>query len=157
MPDIVTSLWFDSEAEEAAEFYCSLFPNSEITNVMRYTEAGPGEPGTVVTVDFVLDGRRFNGINGGPVFTFSEAISLLVPCADQAEVDRLWEALLEGGEPSQCGWLKDRFGLSWQIVPNGLDELLGDPDPDRARRATEAMLQQSKLDLAVIRSAADGG
>jgi predicted 3-demethylubiquinone-9 3-methyltransferase (glyoxalase superfamily) len=157
MPDIVTSLWFDSEAEEAAEFYCSLFPNSEITNVMRYTEAGPGEPGTVVTVDFVLDGRRFNGINGGPMFTFSEAISLLVPCADQAEVDRLWEALLEGGEPSQCGWLKDRFGLSWQIVPNGLDELLGDPDPDRARRATEAMLQQSKLDLAVIRSAADGG
>jgi predicted 3-demethylubiquinone-9 3-methyltransferase (glyoxalase superfamily) len=157
MPDIVTSLWFDSEAEEAAEFYCSLFPNSEITNVMRYTEAGPGEPGTVVTVDFVLDGRRFNGINGGPMFTFSEAISLLVPCADQAEVDRLWEALLEGGEPSQCGWLKDRFGLSWQIVPNGLDELLGDHDPDRARRATEAMLQQSKLELAVIRSAADGG
>ena len=157
MPDIVTSLWFDTEAEEAAEFYCSLFPNSEITNVMRYTEAGPGEPGTVVTVDFVLDGRQFNGINGGPMFTFSEAISLLVPCADQAEVDRLWDALLEGGEPSQCGWLKDRFGLSWQIVPNGLNELLGDPDPDRARRATEAMLQQSKLDLAVIRAAADGG
>jgi predicted 3-demethylubiquinone-9 3-methyltransferase (glyoxalase superfamily) len=155
MPDIVTSLWFDTEAYEAAEFYCSLFPNSQITNVMRYTEAGPGEPGTVVTVDFVLDGRRFNGINGGPAFTFSEAISLLVPCADQAEADRLWDALLDGGQPSQCGWLKDRYGLSWQIVPNGLDELLGDPDPGRARRATEAMLQQSKLDLAAIRAAAD--
>ena len=155
MPDIVTSLWFDTDAHEAAEFYCSLFPNSEITNVMRYTDAGPGEPGTVVTVDFVLDGRRFNAINGGPMFTFSEAISLLVPCVDQAEVDRLWTALLDGGRPSQCGWLKDRYGLSWQIVPNGLDELLGDPDPDRARRATEAMLQQSKLDLAAIVAAAD--
>lgn len=156
MPALVTNLWFDTEALEAAEFYCSVFPNSEITRVSRYTDAGPGEPGTVVTVDFTLDGDAFTGINGGPMFTFTEAVSILVDCADQAEVDRYWDALGAGGEYVQCGWLKDRYGFSWQICPQELGDLLGDPDQERARRATEAMLAMTKIDIAAIRAAAEG-
>ncbi len=153
---IVPNLWFDGQAEEAAEFYCSLFGNSRITRIMRYTEAGPGAPGTVVTVEFELDGQPFVGINGGPDFTFDEAVSFQIDCASQEEVDHFWDRLTEGGQGVQCGWLKDRYGLSWQVVPIGLDDLLDDEDPERARRATEAMFGMVKLDLAAIRAAADG-
>ena len=153
---IVPNLWFDTEAEEAAEFYVSIFPNSRIVRVSHYTEAGPREAGMVLTVEFELDGQRLVGINGGPEFTFDEAISLQINCADQAEVDHYWERLLEGGEASQCGWLKDRYGLSWQVVPAGLEELFSDDDPNRARRAMEAMLGMVKLDIATLRAAADG-
>ncbi len=156
MPRIVPNLWFDTEALEAAEFYCSIFPGSEVTNVTHYTDAGPGEPGTVLTVDFTLDGQRFTAINGGPQFPFTEAVSLLVDCTDQAEVDRYWDALRDGGEEVQCGWLKDRYGLSWQVCPADLGGVLGDPDPERADRAIRAMLGMVKLDIAAIRAAADG-
>lgn len=156
MPQLVTNLWFDTEALEAAEFYCSIFPNSAVTRVMHNTEASRGPAGTVVTVDFRLDGTPFTAINGGPLFPFTEAISFLVDCADQDEVDHYWEALSVGGEPSQCGWLKDRYGLSWQICPAELGELLSDPDPERADRAVQAMLTMAKIDLAAIRAAADG-
>jgi predicted 3-demethylubiquinone-9 3-methyltransferase (glyoxalase superfamily) len=155
MPTITPNLWFDENALEAAEFYVSIFPNSSITNVTHYTEAGPGEPGTVLTVDFELDGQRHTGINGGPAFTFDEAISLLIECADQAEVDYYWDKLTDGGEESQCGWLKDRFGLSWQVVPGGMEELFADPDPARAERAMRAMLGMKKLDLVAMLAAAD--
>jgi predicted 3-demethylubiquinone-9 3-methyltransferase (glyoxalase superfamily) len=153
---IVPNLWFDGQAEEAAAFYCSIFPDSRITSVTRYTEAGPGEPGTVVTVEFELDGHPFVGINGGPDFTFDEAVSFQIDCASQDEVDHYWDRLTDGGEGVQCGWLRDRFGLSWQVVPVGLAELLRDDDPERARRATEAMLGMVKLDIAALRAAADG-
>ena len=153
---IVPNLWFDTEAEEAAAFYVSLFDNSRIVNVTHYTDAGPREAGMVMTVEFELDGQRFVGINGGPQFTFDEAVSMQITCADQDEVDRFWAALTDGGEESQCGWCKDRYGLSWQVVPEGMDEVFADPDPDRARRAMEAMLQMRKLDLAALRRAADG-
>lgn len=157
MPRITPNLWFDTQGEEAAEFYVSVFPRSEITNVTHDGDAGPGPAGTVLTVDFRLDGQPFNAINGGPHFTFDEAISLEITCADQAEVDRYWEALLtDGGEESQCGWLKDRYGLSWQVVPDGMAEVMNDPDPKRADRATKAMLGMVKLDLAALRAAADG-
>lgn len=156
MPRIITNLWFDHEGEEAAEFYCSVFPNSKVTNVTHYTESGPGEPGTVLTVDFQLDGMPFIALNGGPRFTFNEAISLIIDCADQAEVDHYWDALVEGGEPSRCGWLKDRYGLSWQVVPTGMAELFADPDPTRAQRAMEAMLTMTKLDVVAMQAAADG-
>ena len=155
MPTITPNLWFDTQALEAAEFYCSVFPNSEIRKVLHYTEAGPREAGMVLTVDFVLDGQQLTAINGGPEFTFDEAISLLIECADQAEVDHYWSALTDGGEEVQCGWLKDRYGLSWQVVPKGMDELFDDPDPGRAERAMRAMLGMKKLDLAAIRAAAD--
>jgi predicted 3-demethylubiquinone-9 3-methyltransferase (glyoxalase superfamily) len=155
MPRIIPNLWFDTEAEDAAEFYCSVFPNSRITDVLRYTDAGPGPAGTVVTVDFELDGRPFTAINGGPAFTFDEAVSFLIECADQDEVDHYWSLLTEGGEESQCGWLKDRYGLSWQVAPTLLLGLLQDPDPARAARATEAMLGMKKIDLAAIEAAAD--
>ena len=156
MPRFITNLWFDTQAEEAAAYYCSIFPNSQITRVAHYTEAGPGEPGTVVTVDFTLDGQPFTAINGGPQFTFTEAVSLLIDCADQDEVDHYWEALSTGGETSQCGWLKDRYGFSWQVCPDELGSLLADPDPDRAKRAFEAMLAMTKIDIAAVRAAADG-
>ncbi len=156
MPTITPNLWFDTQAEEAAEFYCSVFPNSKITNVLHYTEAGPGEPGTVVTVDFELDGKPFTGINGGPQFPFTEAVSFLITCKDQAEVDRYWDALTAGGEEVQCGWLKDRYGLAWQVVPEGMEEMLGDPDRERANRAMTAMLGMVKIDLEAIKAAADG-
>jgi predicted 3-demethylubiquinone-9 3-methyltransferase (glyoxalase superfamily) len=156
MPRIITNLWFDTEALEAAEHYCSIFPDSAITRVARYTDAGPGPAGSVVTVDFQLDGTPFTAINGGPRFPFTEAISLLVDCADQEEVDHYWDALSEGGETSQCGWLKDRYGLSWQVCPDELAELLTDPDPERVERATRAMLAMTKIDVAAMRAAADG-
>ena len=156
MQRIVTNLWFDTEAEEAAEFYTSIFKDSRIVHVARYTEAGPRPAGTVMTVEFELDGQRFIGINGGPQFKFDEAISLMINCETQDEIDYYWERLTEGGEESQCGWLKDRYGLSWQVVPTGMDELFSDPDPERARRAMEALLKMRKLDVAALRSAADG-
>jgi predicted 3-demethylubiquinone-9 3-methyltransferase (glyoxalase superfamily) len=156
MPTITPNLWFDTEAEEAAEFYVSVFPNSKITAVTHYTEAGPGVPGTVLTVDFELDGQAYTAINGGPEFTFSEAISLLINCADQDEVDRYWAKLTDGGEEVQCGWLRDRYGLSWQVVPEGMNELMNDADPARADRAMRAMFEMKKLDLAQLQAAADG-
>ena len=151
-------LWFDGgKAEEAAEFWVSLLPNSRIDKVWRTPADTPSGPaGTVLTVDFTHDGRRFQGINGGPDFTFNEAISLVVECDDQAEVDRLWDALTaDGGEPGPCGWLKDRFGVSWQITPRRLNELVSDPDPERARRAMEAMLKMGKIEIAELEKAAD--
>ena len=151
---IIPNLWFDTEAEEAAEFYTSVFKNSRVVNVAHYTEAGPRETGMVMTVEFELDGQRFVGINGGPEFSFSEAVSFQVTCEDQDEVDYYWERLSEGGQEGPCGWLKDRYGLSWQVVPKGMDELFS--DPERARRAMEAMLKMGKLDIAALRSAADG-
>jgi predicted 3-demethylubiquinone-9 3-methyltransferase (glyoxalase superfamily) len=156
VPDITPSLWFDTEAEEAAAFYCSVFKNSRIVSVSHYGEGSPRPAGEVMTVEFELDGKRFVGINGGPEFTFDEAVSFQIGCADQAEVDYFWERLTEGGQESQCGWLKDRFGLSWQVVPSGLADVLGDPDPERSRRAMQAMLGMRKLDLDAMRRAADG-
>ena len=156
MPRITPNLWFDTDGKDAAEFYVSIFPNSEITSISYYNAAGPREAGTVLTVDFVLDGQEYTAINGGPEFTFDEAISLLVNCADQAEVDYYWDKLSEGGEEGQCGWLRDKFGLSWQIAPPGMAEVLGDPDPARAERAMKAMLGMKKLDVAALKAAADG-
>ncbi|GAA4792784.1 MULTISPECIES: VOC family protein [Streptomyces] len=156
MPAITPNLWFDTRGKEAAEFYVSVFPNSRITHVSHYGEAGPRAAGTVLTVDFELDGKPFTAINGGPEFTFDEAVSFLVDCADQAEVDYYWSRLSEGGgREGPCGWVKDRYGLSWQIVPAALGELLADPDPARAQRAMAAMLGMSKLDVAALRAAAD--
>ncbi len=154
MPRITPNLWFDTEGQDAAEFYVSVFPNSEITNVSYYNDAGPRPAGTVLTVDFVLDGQQYTAINGGPEFTFDEAISLLISCADQKEVDYYWDKLSEGGEEGQCGWLKDRYGLSWQVVPEDMEELLADPDPKRGERAMRAMFGMKKLDVAAIRAAA---
>ncbi len=156
MPTITPSLWFDDDLEEAMGFYTSVFPNSRVLGVQRYTEAGPGEPGTVVSADFELDGTRFTGINGGPQFRFTEAVSFVIDCAHQAEVDHYWAALSERGEESQCGWLEDRYGLSWQVVPRRLVELLADPDPERARRATEAMLGMRRIVVSELEAAADG-
>jgi len=153
---ITPNLWFDTEAEEAAGFYTSVFENSRIVHVSRYTEAGPRPAGTVMTVEFELDGQRFVGINGGPQFTFSEAVSFQISCATQDEVDHYWERLSDGGEEGRCGWLKDRYGLSWQVVPAGMAEVFADPDPERARRAMQAMLAMGKLDIAALRRAADG-
>ena len=156
MPRITPNLWFDTEGEDAAKFYCSVFPNSEITNVTYYGDAGPGPAGTVLTVDFLLDGQELTAINGGPQFPFTEAVSLLINCADQEEVDYYWSKLTEGGEEVQCGWLKDRYGLSWQVVPGGMAEVLNDPDQERAQRAMRAMLGMKKIDVAALRAAADG-
>lgn len=153
---IVPNLWFDTEAEEAAEFYTSVFENSRIVNVTHYTEAGPRPAGEVMTVEFELNGQRFIGINGGPQFTFDEAVSFEIECETQEEIDYYWDKLTDGGEESQCGWLKDRYGLSWQVVPTGMEELFADPDKGRAERAMKAMLEMSKLDIAALRSAADG-
>ena len=150
-------LWFDTQAEDAAKFYTSVFKNSRIIEVSHYGEAGPREAGMVLAVRFELDGQEFLAINGGPEFTFDEAVSFQIECADQAEVDEFWERLTEGGEESQCGWLKDRFGLSWQVTPKRLGELLSDPDPARANRAMQAMLGMRKIDIAAMERAADGG
>ena len=161
---IVPYLWFDKEAEEAATLYVDLFKSrpgtpvgeSKVIEVNRYTEAGPGEPGTAMVVSFELEGEEFIALNGGPQFTFTEAFSVFVRCESQEEVDYFWDALTSnGGEESQCGWLKDRFGLSWQIIPNRLMELIGDPDRARAQRAMQAMLQMRKIDVAEIERAAD--
>ena len=156
MPKITPCLWFDDQAEEAARFYVSLFKNSSIGRIARYGDAGPGPKGSVVTVEFELDGQAFIGLNGGPHFKFTEAVSFSIDCADQAEVDFYWDRLSEGGQTSQCGWLKDRFGLSWQLVPTVLADMIGDSDPEKARRATEAMLQMTKLDIAKLQQAYAG-
>jgi predicted 3-demethylubiquinone-9 3-methyltransferase (glyoxalase superfamily) len=156
MPKITPNLWLDTEAEEAASFYVSVFPNSRIVDVARYTEAGPREAGMVMTVEFELDGHRFVAINGGPEFHFDEAVSFQIDCETQDDIDRYWERLSEGGEEGHCGWLKDRYGLSWQVVPTGMEELFSDPDPQRAERAMRALLGMGKLDIAALRSAADG-
>jgi predicted 3-demethylubiquinone-9 3-methyltransferase (glyoxalase superfamily) len=153
MPSITPSLWFDNNLEEAAAFYTAIFPDSSIEGFERYTDAGPGTPGDVAWGTFLLDGQRFIGINGGPQFSFSEAISFEIRCKDQAEVDYYWERLLDGGEESQCGWLKDRFGLSWQVVPDRLYELLADPDPARAAAANKAMLAMQKIVIAELEEA----
>ncbi len=153
---IITNLWFDGNAEEAAEFYVSVFDNSRIVNVSHYPENSPGPAGSVMTVEFELDGSRVTGINGGPQVQFTEAVSLLITCKDQDEVDYFWEKLGAGGQEGPCGWLRDKFGLSWQVVPSGMDELFSDPDKGRAERAMQAMLQMTKLDIAELRRAADG-
>jgi predicted 3-demethylubiquinone-9 3-methyltransferase (glyoxalase superfamily) len=157
MPSITPNLWFDTEGKDAADFYVSVFPNSKITYVSHYGEGSRRPAGTVLTVNFELDGKPFTAINGGPEFSFSEAVSFLISCADQSEVDHYWSALSEGGKEGQCGWLKDRYGLSWQVVPQALGGLLGDPDPGRSSRALQAMLQMRKLDVAALRAAADAG
>jgi predicted 3-demethylubiquinone-9 3-methyltransferase (glyoxalase superfamily) len=153
---ITPSLWFDTEAEEAADFYTSVFKDSRIVTKTHYTEGAPREAGMVMTVEWELNGQRSVGIHGGPQFTFDEAVSFQINCEDQDEVDYYWEKLSEGGREGQCGWLKDRFGLSWQVVPTGMDEVFADPDPARAERAMKAMLQMGKLDVAELRRAADG-
>jgi predicted 3-demethylubiquinone-9 3-methyltransferase (glyoxalase superfamily) len=154
---IVPNLWFDTEAEEAADFYTSVFKNSRVVGKTHYTEGAPREAGMVMTVEWELDGQRFVGINGGPEFTFSEAVSLQITCEDQDEIDYFWERLTaEGGEEGPCGWLKDKFGLSWQVVPSGMEELFSDPDPQRAERAMQAMLGMRKLDVAELERAANG-
>jgi len=155
MPKISPFLWFDKEAEEAANFYASVFPNSKVGRVTRYGEGAPGgaRAGSVMTVEFELDGLSVVALNGGPHFKFNEAVSLTVDCADQAEVDRYWAALSDGGEEGPCGWLKDRWGLSWQVNPHRLGELTGDPDPKRAKAALDAMLKQKKIVIAEIEAA----
>jgi predicted 3-demethylubiquinone-9 3-methyltransferase (glyoxalase superfamily) len=150
-------LWFDTEGEEAARFYTSLFPNSRIDSVSHYGEAGPRPAGTVMTVDFALDGQKFMALNGGPEYTFTEAVSFQIDCDSQEEVDRYWSALSDGGEEGPCGWVKDRFGLSWQVVPRRLSELLSDPDQDRAQRVMAAMLTMGKLEIAELERAAEAG
>jgi predicted 3-demethylubiquinone-9 3-methyltransferase (glyoxalase superfamily) len=157
MTMIKPCLWFDGQAEQAANFYVTLFPNSRVDRVWRSPAETPSGPaGMVLTVDFTLDGQQFQGLNGGPDFTFNEAISFSIDCADQADVDRLWDALAaNGGEPGPCGWIKDRWGVSWQVVPRRLVELENDPDPERARRAMEAMLKMGKIDIAQVEAAAD--
>jgi predicted 3-demethylubiquinone-9 3-methyltransferase (glyoxalase superfamily) len=158
MTSLATCLWFDGEAEAAAKLYTSLLPDSRIDRILRAPADNPStKEGEVLTVDFTLAGQRLIGLNGGPDFRFTEAISLVIECDDQAEIDRLWTSLiLGGGEPSQCGWLKDRFGLSWQIVPRQLKELLGGSDAEGARRASDALLQMGKIDLARLRAAYEG-
>jgi predicted 3-demethylubiquinone-9 3-methyltransferase (glyoxalase superfamily) len=157
MPKITPNLWFDTQAQEAAEFYVSVFPNSRIVSVLNYNEAVPSKAGTPVTVTFDLDGTRFVGINGGPQFTFDEAVSFSIECADQDEIDSYWDKLTaDGGEPGPCGWCKDKYGLSWQVIPTGMDELFNDPDQSRATRAMTAMLKMRKLDIAELQRAADG-
>ena len=156
MQKITPFLWFDNQAEEAANFYVSIFKNSKILGVSHFGEAGPGPAGTVLTVTFQLDGHEFTALNGGPHFTFTEAISLFVNCETQQEVDELWAKLTAGGEESMCGWLKDKYGLSWQIVPGVLLELMQDKDPLKAKRVTEAMLQMRKIDIAKLQQAYEG-
>ncbi|MET9877394.1 VOC family protein [Actinacidiphila glaucinigra] len=151
-----TCLWFDGKAEEAADFYVSVFKNSAIGTIGRYTEAGPGPAGSVVAVEFTANGQKFVALNGGPEFTFSEAVSFQIRCADQAEVDHYWEKLTDGGEEGPCGWLKDRYGVSWQVFPEVLLEMIADADPEKATRATKAMHSMKKLDLAALRRAYDG-
>jgi predicted 3-demethylubiquinone-9 3-methyltransferase (glyoxalase superfamily) len=153
MQKIVPFLWFDGKAEEAMKFYVSIFKNSKVVSISRYGEAGPGPKGAVMAVTFQLEGQQFMGLNGGPQFTFSPAISFFVNCETQIEVDELWEKLSEGGEKSRCGWLKDRYGVSWQIIPTALGEMLNDPDRERASRVMRAMLQMDKIDIDRLKQA----
>jgi predicted 3-demethylubiquinone-9 3-methyltransferase (glyoxalase superfamily) len=154
MREITPCLWFDTDGEDAAKFYTSIFPNSKITDVARYGSAGPRPEGTVMTVSFELDGQKFVALNGGPNFTFNEAVSFQVLCESQEEVDTYWSKLSEGGEEGPCGWLKDRFGLSWQIVPTRLPELLEDPDREKSQRVMAAMLEMGKIDVEALERAA---
>lgn len=155
MQKITTFLWFDNQAEEAMNHYLSVFKNSKSGTVSRYGDAGPGPKGQVMTATFELEGQQFMALNGGPQFHFTPAISLFVKCADQQEVDELWEKLCEGGKPGQCGWLEDRFGLSWQIVPDGFLKLVQNPDPEKSKKAMQAMMQMQKLDLAKLQEAVE--
>jgi len=165
MQKITPFLWLDDLAEEAANFYVSVFSSrpgadsgrgpSKVVNVSRYGQAGPGTPGTAMTVTFQLDGQEFTALNGGPQYTFTEAISFFVSCEMQEEVDELWASLSEGGEEGPCGWLKDRYGLSWQIIPTALTELLSDPDPETSQRVMKAMLEMQKIDIARLQRAAE--
>jgi predicted 3-demethylubiquinone-9 3-methyltransferase (glyoxalase superfamily) len=157
MQKITPFLWFNDQAEEAMNFYTSIFKNSKIGSIARYGEAGPGPKGTVMSATFQLDGQEFMALNGGPVFTFTPAISFFVNCETQGELDELWEKLSEGGEEGQCGWLKDKFGLSWQIVPSGLGELLNGKDAEKSQRAMKAMLQMKKLDIEKLKQAYEHG
>ena len=156
MQKITPFLWFDGQAEEAAEHYTSVFDNSKVLKVFRYGEAGRGEPDSVMTVEFELEGQKFVGLNGGPEFQFTEAVSFQISCETQDEVDHFWSKLSEGGEEGPCGWLKDRFGLSWQIIPTALMRLLGDPDREKANRVMSAMLQMRKIEIAELERAAEG-
>jgi len=157
VPKITPFLWFDSQAEEAANFYCSIFPNSKIGKIARCGKAGPGPEGSVLTIVFSLDGQEFTGLNAGPHFKFTEAISFVVPCNTQDEIDNYWSKLTAGGgQESQCGWLKDKFGLFWQIVPAALGELMSDPDPQKSNRVMQALLKMKKLDIATLQKAGDG-
>jgi predicted 3-demethylubiquinone-9 3-methyltransferase (glyoxalase superfamily) len=153
---LTTCLWFDTEGEAAANFYTSIFKDSRLERVSRYTEAGPGRAGTVMTVEFELNGQKFVALNGGPLFAFNQAISFQIPCADQDEVDYYWSKLAEGGQEVACGWLTDKYGLSWQVVPTVLIEMISDPDPEKARRTTEAMLAMTKFDIAALQKAYAG-
>lgn len=154
---IVPNLWFDTRAEEAAHYYIDVFGAGRVLDVTRYPEGAPGPAGSVMSVEFEVAGQRFVGINGGPQFPFTEAVSFQIDCADQAEVDRYWGRLIgDGGQEGRCGWLKDRYGLSWQVVPSGMAEVFADPDPARAQRAVQAMLGMTSLDVAALRAAADG-
>ncbi len=156
MQKITPFLWFDGQAEEAMNFYVSLFKNSKVVKVTRYGEAGPGPKGTVMSATFQLEGQEFYALNGGPQFTFSPAISFFVNCETQQEVDELWEKLSAGGEKSRCGWLKDKYGLSWQIIPSALGKMLQDPDAEKANRVMQAMLQMDKIDIKRLQQAYDG-
>jgi len=153
MQKITPFLWFDGQAEEAMNFYVSIFNNSKIRGITRNGEGGPGPKGSVMSASFQLDGQDFIALNGGPHFTFSPAISMFVNCETQQEVDELWEKLSAGGEKQQCGWLKDKYGLSWQIIPSALGELMGDPDPVKSQRVMRAMLQMTKIDIAGLQQA----
>ena len=153
MQKIHPFLWYDTQAEEAMNFYVSIFKNSKINKVVRYGDGGPGPKGTVMTASFELEGQQFTALNGGPMFKLNEAISFVVDCKSQEEVDHLWNALSEGGSTQQCGWLKDKFGLSWQIVPSVLMELASDPDPAKSGRVMRAMMQMTKIDIAKLREA----
>jgi len=154
---ITPFLWYDNNAEEAVSLYISVFKNSKITDITRYGDAGPGPKGSVMTIAFQLEGQDFIALNGGPMFKFTEAISLSVDCKTQQEVDELWEKLSAGGQPGQCGWLKDKFGLSWQIVPSALVEMLQDPDAEKSNRVMQAMMQMRKIDVASLRRAYENG
>ena len=157
MQKITPFLWYDNNAEEAVSLYISVFKNSKITGITRYGDAGPGPKGSVITIAFQLEGQDFIALNGGPMFKFTEAISLSVDCKTQQEVDELWEKLSAGGQPGQCGWLKDKFGLSWQIVPSALVEMLQDPDAEKSNRVMQAMMQMRKIDIARLRRAYENG
>jgi predicted 3-demethylubiquinone-9 3-methyltransferase (glyoxalase superfamily) len=156
MKKIIPFLWFDDKAEEAAKFYVSIFKNSRLGTVTRYGETGPGPKGKVMSVIFQLDGEEFYALNGGPVFKFTEAISFFINCETQQEVDDLWERLSEGGSKSQCGWLKDKYGLSWQVIPTALGKMLQDKDPEKAKRVMQAMLQMGKIDIKKLTQAYEG-